>query len=48
MIGADPDYFFESRLLGWGAAKLEDFAPDQLGRLIARLARPRHDPRHVR
>jgi haloacetate dehalogenase len=30
MIGADPDYFFESCLLGWGAAKLEDFAPDQL------------------
>ncbi len=30
LIGADPDYFFESCLLGWGAARLSDFAPDQL------------------
>ncbi len=30
LISADPDYFFESCLLGWGAARLEDFAPDQL------------------
>jgi haloacetate dehalogenase len=30
MIGHDPDHFFESCLLGWGAAKLEDFAPEAL------------------
>jgi len=30
MIGADPDYYYESCLLGWGAAKLEDFDPEQL------------------
>lgn len=30
LIAADPDYFFESCLLGWGAAKLEDFVPGQL------------------
>lgn len=27
MIAADPDHYFESCLLGWGAAKLEDFDP---------------------
>lgn len=25
LIGADPDYFFETCLLGWGGARLEDF-----------------------
>lgn len=30
LIGHDPDHFFESCLLGWGAAKLEDFAPEAL------------------
>lgn len=30
LIAADPDYFYESCLLGWGASKLTDFAPDQL------------------
>lgn len=30
MILADPDAFFESCLLGWGGARLSDFAPDQL------------------
>ncbi|MDQ2089129.1 alpha/beta fold hydrolase [Marimonas arenosa] len=30
MIGADPDHFFESCLLGWGSARLEDFAANQL------------------
>lgn len=29
-IGLDPDRFFESCLLGWGKAKLEDFDPEQL------------------
>ncbi|MEM8774859.1 MAG: alpha/beta hydrolase [Pseudomonadota bacterium] len=31
MIAADPDRYFESCLLGWGAARLEDFDPEQLG-----------------
>ncbi|MBW4708687.1 alpha/beta hydrolase [Roseobacter sp. YSTF-M11] len=30
MITHDPDTYFESCLLGWGAAKLSDFAPDAL------------------
>ena len=30
LIGADPDFFFESCLLGWGGSRLEDFAPDAL------------------
>ena len=30
LIGADPDYYFESGLLGWGASKLDDFDPGQL------------------
>jgi len=30
LIGADPDYYFESCLLGWGASKIEDFDPVQL------------------
>lgn len=30
LIGAYPDYFFENALTGWGAATLQDFAPDQL------------------
>lgn len=30
MIAAGPDRYYESCLLGWGAAKLEDFDPDQL------------------
>lgn len=30
LIAADPDFFFEACLTGWGAARLEDFAPDQL------------------
>jgi len=40
LIGADPDYFFESCLLGWGAARLEDFAPDQMAAYRAAW----HDP----
>jgi haloacetate dehalogenase len=32
LIGADPDYYFESCLLGWGAARLADF---DAGRLAA-------------
>ena len=30
MIAADPDAYYESCLLGWGAAKLDDFDTDQL------------------
>ncbi|MCI2398705.1 alpha/beta hydrolase [Aliiroseovarius subalbicans] len=30
LIGADPDYYYESCLLGWGAARIEDFDPKQL------------------
>src|ERR1700677_466973 len=30
LIGADPDYFYEASLLGWGAAKIGDFAADML------------------
>lgn len=30
LISHDPDAYFESCLLGWGAAKLEDFAQDAL------------------
>ena len=30
MIAADPDFYYESCLLGWGAAKLSDFPPAQL------------------
>lgn len=30
LILADPDYYFETCLLGWGGARLEDFAPGQL------------------
>jgi haloacetate dehalogenase len=30
LIGADPDYFYETCLVGWGRARLEDFDSDQL------------------
>ena len=30
LITADPDYYYQSCLLGWGAAQLTDFPPDQL------------------
>ena len=30
LIAADPDYFYQSCLLGWGAAKLEQFPANQL------------------
>ncbi len=30
MIGADPDFFYETCLVGWGAARLEDFDDEQL------------------
>jgi haloacetate dehalogenase len=31
LIGADPDYFYETCLLGWGAAKIGDFDQEMLG-----------------
>jgi haloacetate dehalogenase len=30
LIGADPDYFYETCLLGWGGARLDDFDAAQL------------------
>ena len=30
LIGADPDYFYETSLAGWGGANIADFAPDML------------------
>jgi haloacetate dehalogenase len=30
LIAADPDYYFQSCLLGWGGATLDDFDPEQL------------------
>ena len=30
LIGANPDYYFESCLTGWGSNVLEDFAPEHL------------------
>ena len=30
LIGADPDYFYETSLVGWGGATIGDFAPDML------------------
>ncbi|HEY1720959.1 MAG TPA: alpha/beta hydrolase [Magnetospirillaceae bacterium] len=30
MIGANPDFFYEASLAGWGAARLADFDPEQL------------------
>lgn len=30
LIAADPDFYFETSLTGWGAATLADFDPDQL------------------
>jgi haloacetate dehalogenase len=30
LIGADPDYFYERCLIGWGASRLEDFDAEQL------------------
>ncbi|WP_425101750.1 alpha/beta fold hydrolase [Tropicibacter sp. S64] len=40
MIAADPDAFYQSCLLGWGAAKLSDFDPAQLAAYRAAW----HDP----
>ncbi|MDO9384624.1 MAG: alpha/beta hydrolase [Hyphomicrobiaceae bacterium] len=31
LIAADPDFFYETCLIGWGAARLADFDPEQLG-----------------
>lgn len=44
MIAADPEAFFTSCLLGWGSARLEDFAPEAL----AAYRRAWHDPACVR
>lgn len=44
MIAADPDHFYESCLLGWGAAQLSDFDGDQLAAYRAAW----HDPETIR
>lgn len=44
LIGADPDYFYESCLLGWGAAQLGDFDPQAL----AAYREGWRDPRTIR
>ena len=44
MIAADPDHFYESCLLGWGAAKLSDFDAAQLAAYRAAW----HDPETIR
>ncbi len=40
LIAADPDFYFESCLLGWGASRIEDFAPDQLAAYRQAWRRP--------
>jgi haloacetate dehalogenase len=40
MIGADPDRFYESCLLGWGAAELSDFDADALAAYRESWRRP--------
>jgi haloacetate dehalogenase len=40
LIGADPDQYFESCLLGWGASKLEDFDPDLLAQYRSAWRQP--------
>ncbi len=40
LIAADPDYYFESCLTGWGATRLADFAPDQLAAYRESWRRP--------
>lgn len=40
LIGADPDLYFESCLLGWGSAKLEDIDPVALAAYRSAWRRP--------
>jgi len=40
LIGADPDHFFETCLLGWGAARPEDFDQGQMAAYRAAWRRP--------
>jgi haloacetate dehalogenase len=40
LILSDPDYFFETCLLGWGGARLEDFDPAQLAAYRAAWRNP--------
>lgn len=44
LIGADPDYYFESCLLGWGASQLSDFDPA----LLAEYRAAWRDPDTIR
>ena len=43
LIGADPDRFFETCLVGWGRARIEDFDPEQL----AEYRRVWRDPQYI-
>ncbi len=40
LIAPDPDYYFESCLLGWGGARLKDFRPETLAAYRAAWRRP--------
>lgn len=40
LIAPDPDYFFESCLLGWGGARLEDLHPEALAAYRTAWRRP--------
>ncbi len=40
LIGSDPDYYFESCLLGWGAAQLSEFDPQALAAYRASWRNP--------
>jgi haloacetate dehalogenase len=43
MIGKDPDFFFETCLVGWGATRVEDFEPE----MLADYRRCWHDPEMI-
>ena len=40
LIGADPDFYYQSCLLGWGGATLDDFDPAQLAAYRASWRQP--------
>lgn len=40
LIGNDPDYFFETCLVGWGAAKISDFDPEMMAAYRAAWRNP--------
>ena len=40
LIGNDPDFFYETCLVGWGAAKIADFDPEMMGAYRAAWRNP--------